>query len=121
LLPTGNLAEYLFSKVSQWFPERGDGSHVSSGRNDDRRNDMKKLSCVLAALATIAVAAPSVASAQEFSFRAGSDRDYYRDRDDYYRGPRVGIYEHDRGLHRGWYDHDGDRTVIIKRHRHWDD
>jgi hypothetical protein len=81
---------------------------------------MKKLSCVLAALATIAVAAPGVASAQDFSFRVGGDRDYYRDRDDY-RGPRVGIYEHDRGLHRGWYNHEGDRTVIIKRHHHWDD
>ena len=83
---------------------------------------MKKFSCVLAALATIAVAAPTVASAQSFSFRVGGDRDYYyRDRDDYYRGPRVGFYEHDRGLRRGWYDHDGDRTVIIRRHRHWDD
>jgi hypothetical protein len=105
-----------------WFQERGDCSHVFSLRNNDRRSDMTKLSCVLAALATIAVAAPTVASAQGFSFRVGSDRDYYyRDRDDYYRGPRVGFYEHDRGLHRGWYDHDGDRTVIIKRHRHWDD
>jgi len=80
---------------------------------------MKKLSCVLAALATIAVAAPTVASAQGFSVRVGADRDYYRDRD--YRAPRAGFYEHDRGLHRGWYHHDGDRTVIIKRHRYWDD
>ncbi len=64
---------------------------------------MKKISGVLAALATIAVAAPN-----------------YRDRDNY-RGPRAEFYGHDRGLHRGWYDHDGDRTVIIKRHRHWDD
>src|ERR1700738_3844561 len=55
---------------------------------------------VLAALATIAVAAPTVASAQGFSFRVGGDRDYYyRDRDDY-RGPRAEYYEHDRGLHR---------------------
>ena len=83
---------------------------------------MKKLACILAALATIAVAAPTVASAQSFSFRVGGDRDYsYRDRGDYYRGPRVGFYEHDRGLHRGWYNRDGDRTVIIKRHRYWDD
>ena len=49
-----------------------------------------------------------------------SERDYYyRDRDDY-RVPRAEFY-HDRGLHRGWYNHDGDRTVIIKRHHHWDD
>ena len=28
---------------------------------------------------------------------------------------------HDRGFHRGWYHHDGDRTVIIRRHHDWDD
>jgi hypothetical protein len=80
---------------------------------------MKKVACVLAALATIAVAAPTVASAESFGFRIGSDRDYYRDRDEF-RGPRAEFYEHDRGWHRSWY-RDGDRTVIIKRHRHWDD
>ena len=48
---------------------------------------MRKLSYVLAALATIAVAAPTVANAQGFSVRIGGDRDYYRDRD--YYGPRV--------------------------------
>jgi hypothetical protein len=79
---------------------------------------MKKLFCALAALATIAVAAPTVASAEGFGFRIGSDRDYYRDE---YRGPRVEFYGHERGYHRGWYDRDGDRTVIIKRHRYWDD
>jgi hypothetical protein len=78
---------------------------------------MKKLSCVLAALATIAVAAPTVASAEGFSFRIGSDRDYYRD---YYRSPRAEFYGHDRGWHRGWYDRDGDRTVIIRRHHYWE-
>ena len=77
---------------------------------------MRKLCYVLAALATVAVAAPSIASATEFGFRVGGDRDYYDDRD--YRGPRAEFYEHDRG----WYHHDGDRMVIIKRHRHyWDD
>ena len=79
---------------------------------------MRKISCVLAALATIAVAAPTVASAQGFS--VGSDRDYYyRDRD-YYRSPRAEFYAHDRGLHRGWYNHEGDRTVVIRRHHYWD-
>lgn len=80
---------------------------------------MKKLSYVLAAVATIAVAAPTMASADSFGFRIGGDRDYYRDRD--YRAPRAEFYEHDRGLHRGWYNHDADRTVVIKRHRYWDD
>jgi hypothetical protein len=36
---------------------------------------MKKISYVLAALATIAVAAPTVASAGAFGFRIGGDRD----------------------------------------------
>jgi hypothetical protein len=78
---------------------------------------MKKVSYVLAALATITVAAPTVASAEGFGFRFGGDRDY---RDDY-RGPRAEFYGHDRGYHRGWYNHGDDRTVVIKRGRHWDD
>jgi hypothetical protein len=88
--------------------------------HNERRSDMRKMSYVLAALATIAVAAPTIASAESFGFRIGSDRDYYRDRDDF-RGPRAEFYRHDRGLHRGWYKHDGDRTVIIRRGHYWDD
>jgi hypothetical protein len=81
---------------------------------------MRKLSCVLAALATIAVAAPTVASAEGFSLRIGGDRDYDRD---HYRGPRAEFYEHDRGWHRGWYgrDRDRDRVVVFRRHHYWDD
>jgi len=78
---------------------------------------MKKVSFILAALATIAVAAPTVASAESFGFRIGPDR--YADRD-YYRTPRAEFYGHDRGWHRGWYHHDGDR-VVIRRHHYWDD
>jgi hypothetical protein len=79
---------------------------------------MRKL--VLAAVAAMAVAMPTIASATEFGVRIGGDRDYYRDRD--YRGPRAGFYEQDRGWHRGWHhhDYDGDRTVVIRQH-HWDD
>ena len=52
---------------------------------------MKRVSVLLAALATIAVAAPSVANAQGFSVGIGSDRYYDRDyHRDYYRGPRAG-------------------------------
>lgn len=81
---------------------------------------MKKLSWALAALATFAVAAPTVASAEGFGVRIGGDPDYYYgDRD--YRGPRAEFYEHDRGWHRGWYHHDGDRTVVIKRHHYYGD
>ena len=77
---------------------------------------MKKLCYVLAALTTIAVAAPTVASAEGFGVYAGGDRDHY-----YHRGPRAEFYEHDRGWHRGWYHHHdyyGDRGVII-RHHNW--
>ena len=81
---------------------------------------MKIVSILLAALATIAVAAPSVANAQGFSVRIGSDRDYYRDHYRDYRSPRAEFYSHDRGLRRGWHKHGGDR-VIIRRHHYWDD
>ncbi len=72
---------------------------------------------VLAAVAAMAVAAPTIASAQEFGFRIGGDRGYCDD-----CGPRAGFYEHDRGWHRGWYhhDYDGDRGVVIHRY-HYDD
>ena len=90
---------------------------------------MKKLVLACAALATIAISLPSVASAEEFSVRVGGDRGMYRDGGDYrtsreFRGARAeyGYDRHDRGLHRGWYKDHGERTVIIKkRHRHWDD
>jgi len=76
---------------------------------------MKKLSYVLAALATIAVGMPTIASATEFGFRFGGDCGY-RD-----CGPRVGFYGHDRGWHRGYYrDYDGDRDVVIRRHYYSD-
>ena len=78
---------------------------------------MKKVSYVLAALATIAVAAPTVASAEGFGFRFGGDRDYYRDD---YRGPRAEFYGRDRGYYHRDYRGDGDR-MVIRRHRHWDD
>lgn len=70
---------------------------------------------ILAAVAAMAVAAPTIASAAEFGFRIGGDRDYCGD---HYCGPRVRFYEHDRGWHRGWYhhDYDGDRGVVIHRY-----
>jgi hypothetical protein len=89
------------------------------GVTDDWRRNMTKLAYVFAALATLAVAAPTIASAEDFGFRIGSDRDYYRGRD--YYGPRVEFYRHDNGWHRGWYHRDGDREVIIRRHHYWED
>ena len=74
---------------------------------------MRKLSYALAALATLAIGIPTAASAGGFGVYVG-DPDYR-----YYGGPRFGFYEHDRGLHRGWYNHRnyyyGDRDVVIRR------
>lgn len=77
---------------------------------------MKKLTYALAAAATLAIGAPSIANAAGFGVYVGGDRDYYD-------GPRTRIYEHDRGWHHGWYNHDRDydRGVVIRRYHHWDD
>jgi hypothetical protein len=80
---------------------------------------MKKLAYVFAAFTTLVAAAPTVASAEGFSFRIGSDRDYYYRDGDYY-GPRAEFYRHDHGWHRGWY-RDDDRGVVINRHHYWSD
>jgi hypothetical protein len=83
---------------------------------------MRKLTYALAAAATLAIGAPTIANAEGFGVYVGGDHGYYGDR---YDGPRVRIYEHDRGWHRGWYQHDyGDRYrddggVVIREHR-WD-
>jgi len=65
---------------------------------------MRKLTYALAAAATLAIGAPTIANAGGVGFYVGGDRGYYGDR---YDGPRMRIYEHDRG-------------VVIRRH-HWDD
>ena len=84
---------------------------------------MKKLAFVLAGLTALAVDAPTVASAEEFSVRVGGDRGMHRDYREgrEFRGARAEYYGHDRGLHRGWYKDRGERTVIIKKRRHWED
>ena len=83
---------------------------------------MRKLTYALAAAATLAIGAPTIANAESFGVYVGGDHGYYGDR--YGSGPRVRFYEHDRGLHRGWYHRDYDRDrddggVVIREHR-WD-
>lgn len=74
---------------------------------------MRKLTYALAAVATLAIGAPTIANAGGVGFYVGGDSYDY--------GPRARIYEHDRGWHHGWYHHDRDydRGVVIRRH-HWD-
>jgi hypothetical protein len=91
---------------------------------------MRKLA--LAALTTVAIAVPTIASAEGFGVYIGGDGDYYGDRyygprAEYYgpraeySGPRAEFYGHDRGWHRGWYHRGwGDRGVVIRRH-YWDE
>jgi Ni/Co efflux regulator RcnB len=96
------------------------GSYERKGWN------MRKLSLALAALATIAVAAPTMANAEEFGgvgVRVGGDhfrdRGEFRDRDEF-RGARAEFRDHDRGFRRDFDRERGDRTVIIKRrHQDW--
>ena len=72
---------------------------------------MKKLGYVIAALGAIAVAAPSIASAETMVIK-------HRDHDRY--GARAEFREHgDHGRHEGWHRHHADRVVIVK-HRHHD-
>jgi hypothetical protein len=65
-----------------------------------------KLGFIAAAAAAIAIAAPSVASAEKIVIKRGGDHHY---------GARAEVRHGDRGWHRG---HDR-KVVIIKRgHRH---
>jgi hypothetical protein len=64
---------------------------------------MKKFGYVIAALGTIAIAAPSIASAEEMVIR--HDHDRLNARADMHR-------DH------GWHRHHHDRVVVIKHRRH---
>jgi hypothetical protein len=69
---------------------------------------MKKLGYVIAALGAIAVAAPSIASAEAVVIRHGG----------HHYGARAEFREHrDHGWHEGMRHRHTDRMVIV-RHRH---
>ena len=96
---------------------------------------MKKLTFVIAALATFAVAAPTIASAEEFGVRIGGDRDHAdRDRGEMHRdGDRDRGEMRDGDRNRGgmrvemrgerhhdgdWRDRHAERVVVVKHRRH---
>jgi hypothetical protein len=73
-------------------------------------DSMKKFGYIIAALGAIAIAAPSIASAETVVIKRG---DHHR------FGARAEFREHrDRGWHEGWRHRHGDRVVIIKHRRH---
>jgi hypothetical protein len=79
---------------------------------------MRKLTCALAAAATLAIGAPTIANAAGVGVSVGGEPGYCSDRND---GPRARFYGRDHGWHHGWYhrDRDYDRGVVIRPH-YWD-
>lgn len=71
---------------------------------------MKKFGLIIAALATIAIAAPSMASAETIVIKRGGHHHGYH-------GARAQIH-HDRGYHRVWRHGHRDRVVVIKKRYH---
>jgi hypothetical protein len=69
---------------------------------------MKKLGYAIAALGVIAVAAPSIASAETVVIKRGG----------YHHGwdRARAEYRMHRGWHEGWHRHHGDRVVIKHRY-----
>jgi hypothetical protein len=83
-------------------------------------NDMKKLGYVIAALGAMAIAAPSIASAETLVVKHG-DRDHmrkhgeFREHREHFRA-RAEFREHrERGWHR---DRHHDKMVVIKHRGH---
>jgi hypothetical protein len=73
---------------------------------------MKKFGYIIAALGAIAIAAPSIASAETLVIKRG---DHHR------FGARAEFREHrDFGRHEGWRHRGHDRKVVIIKHRRHD-
>ena len=71
---------------------------------------MKKFGYIIAALGAIAVAAPTIASAETVVIKRGGH---------HWDGARAEFREHrDRGWHEGWRHRDHDRVVIKERGRY---
>ncbi|MBR1125253.1 hypothetical protein JQ628_27280 [Bradyrhizobium lablabi] len=72
---------------------------------------MRKIGLVIAALGALAIAAPSIASAETVVIKRGGHHHGWH-------GARAQIH-HDRGLHRGWrHNHHRGHTVVIKKRYH---
>lgn len=75
---------------------------------------MRKLGFVFAALGAIAVAAPSIASAETVVIKRGGHH--------HWGGARAEMREHGwhRGWHNGWRHRHADRVMIVKKRFHRD-
>src|SRR5690349_13267348 len=81
--------EQRFKKVSCQFLQQATAASVDEPTRQKEEEQMRKLTYALAAVATLAIGAPTIANAAGFGVYVGGDRDDY--------GPRARIYEHDRG------------------------
>lgn len=76
---------------------------------------MKKIGYVIAALGVIAIAAPSIASAEDLVIKRDGDRHGARAE---FREHRGEFREHRAEFReRGWRRHRGDKVVIVKHRR----
>ena len=73
---------------------------------------MKKLGYIIAALGALAVAAPSIASAETVVIKRGG---YHQGYNAHAEMRHRGMMHRDRGM---MHRHHHDRIVVIKRHRH---
>ncbi|MCA6119624.1 hypothetical protein J6524_32840 [Bradyrhizobium sp. WSM 1738] len=75
---------------------------------------MKRLAYIVAALGALAIAAPSIASAETVVIKK---RGYHHHHHHPHYGARA-EFRRDRGWHRGWRHGHRDRTVVIKKYRY---
>jgi hypothetical protein len=105
--PEDALPERLFRKLWQFL--RNVPLHPRFSPSQCEEDNMRKFAYVLGALAAIAIAAPSIASAETVVIkRGGHHHGWY--------GAHAMMHQ-DRGWHRGWRHH-GDRVVVIKKRYH---
>jgi hypothetical protein len=104
----GELSEWLFRKLLRF--RRNVPPHCLFSSSQCEEDIMRKFAYLLAALGAMAVAVPSIASAETVVIkRSGHHHGWY--------SAHAQMYHHDRGWHRGWRHHHADKVVIIK-HRH---
>jgi hypothetical protein len=103
------LPEQLFRKLLQFLrnvpPHRRLHPHICE------EDKMRKFAFALAALGAMAVALPSIASAETVVIKRGGGHHHG------WYGARAQVH-HDRGWHRGWRNHHSDRVVVIKKGYH---